>query len=257
MANSSSSSGSSGRETKTVNLGSYTIFTPAEASQEYGILLNKIITKLEKNKDYYLKLIQDMCSCLTANENSSILFFSREQQIAINACSSIKTLFTVELREYCRWYDLSFLKKILQSIEKPRDRKKYTELLDKYKQKIDIHMKLQKIQENCQHMMENLPEGFLKMVAIVQNKIFYQVTLEEYIELQKFISENCDIDPIAMTPLNKMDKSSLLLEWSVPSTVESHMIRAANMNANIFIRQNFICLKISSTVIFDKRDNVS
>ena len=103
---------------------------------------------------------------------------------------------------------------------------------------------------------KNLPVGYHKMVAIVQDRMFSQITLQEYNELKDFISKHCKVEPYVISPLTKGAVSSLLLEWMVPPTAVPHMINMAVMNVNMFIAQKFIYLKISTTVILEKRSNV-
>ena len=230
------------------------ILTPIQASSEFGSLLANILQELAKNEADNLELIKVMCSCLTVEENSSALFFSEEEQKAINACSNIRTLLTTKLRHCWRWDDFSFLKKIVQSLDSAEH---CEQLLDKYEKKIFIQMKLQHIHEHCQQQKQNLPEGYHKMVAIVQDKIFSRITLEEYKQLKDFISQHCKVEPYVISPFTKASVSSLLLEWWIPLTAVPHMVEMATINANVFIAQNFVYLKISSNVIFDKRNNVS
>ena len=245
---------SKGNMSNKVSLPSSMILTPKQASGEFGFLLANIIKELVKNEEENLELIKIMCSCFTVGQGPSALFFSEKQQKEINACGNIRTLFTTNLRDCWRWDDFSFLKKIVQSLDSSHH---CEQLLDQYEQKIYIHMKLQDIHEYCQQQKQNLPEGYHKMVAIVQGKIFSRITLEEYKELKYFISEHCEVEPYVISPFTKATVSSLLLEWWVPLTAVPHMIKMATVNANVFIAQKFVYLKISSTVIFDKRDTVS
>ena len=227
------------------------ILTPKQASSEFGILLHNIIKELTQNETENLELIKVMCSCFMIKDD---LFFNEDQQEAINTCSNIRTLFTKHLRHCWRWDDFSFLKKIIQSLDSA---KHCEQLLDQYEDKLYTQMKLRDIYEYCQQLKQNLPEGYHKMVAIVKNKIFSQITLEEYKELKDFTSKNCKVDTYVISPFAKASVSSLLLEWWIPLTAVPHMIEMATINANVFVTQNFVYLKISSTVIFDKRNNVS
>ena len=230
------------------------ILNPKQASTEFGILLANVIKELAKNEDENLELLKVVCSCLTVNKDPNALLFNGEQQEAINACSNIRTLFTTKLRCCWRWDDFSCLKKIVQSVDSSDHCEK---LFKQYEEKLFIEMKLQDVYEYCQRQKEELPKGYQKMVAIVQNKIFSRITLDEYRELKDFISQHCKVESFVISPFIKASISSLLLEWLVPLTAVPHMIEMATLNANVFIAQNFIYLKISSTVIFDKRDNVS
>ena len=237
-----------------VALTSDMFLNPRQASTEFGILLANITKELAKNEAENLESIKIICSCLTVNKDPSGLLFNEEQQEEINACGNIRTLFTTKLRCCWRWDDFSFLKQILQSVDSDGH---CEHLLDQYEEKLSIKMKLQDIYEYCQQQKETLPEGYHKMVAIVQNKIFSRITLEEYRTLKEFTSQHCKVKSYVLSPFIKAGISSLLLEWLVPLTAVPHMIEMATMNVNVFSAHNFVYLKISSTVIFDKRNNVS
>ena len=220
-----------------ITLPSGMILTPEQASIEFGFLLANIIKELVKNESVNLETIKVMCSCLTIEQHSDALYFNEEQQEAIDACSSIRRLFTRNLRDCWRWDDISLLKKIVQSLDSSDHCER---LLDQYEKKIYVQMKLQEIHEYCQHEKQNLPEGYHKMVAIIRDKIFSQITLEEYNKLRDFVSEHCKVEPYVISPFIKADDSSLLLEWMIPLNAVPHMIEMATINASAFIALNFI-----------------
>ena len=234
-------------------LSSSMIFTPQQASIEFGILLANILKELCKNEVENLELIKVVCSYLTVKDDPSALLFNEEQQEAIDACDNIRVLFKKNLRHCLRCDDFSLLKKIVESLDSPHCIK----LIDRFEKKLYGEMKLKEIHEHCKQKSKDLPVGYHKMVAIVTKKSFFHITLEEYRELKEFILQNCKIEPYVVSPFTDLSIGSLLLEWIIPSTAVSHMIEMATINANVFITQNFIFLKISSTVIFDRRDNVS
>ena len=195
-----------------------------------------------------------MCSYITINDDSNALLFNEDQQEEINACGNIRTLFRKNLRHCWRYDDFAILTKLVQLLDSTDH---CVQLIHQYEKKIYSEMKLQDIHEYCKQESKDLPEGYHKMVAIVKNKSFFRITLEEYRELKEFISQHCKVEPYVISPFDELGFGSLLLEWFVPMTAVPHMIEMATVNANIFIAQNFMFLKISSTVIFDKRDNVS
>ena len=235
-------------------LPSNTIFTPEQASSEFGILLSNIIKELSKNEPENLELIKDVCSYLTVKGDPNALLFNGDQQEAINACGNIRTLFRNNLRHCWRWDDFSILTKIVQSLDSTDH---CMQLIHQYEKKIYSEMKLKDIYEYCKQESKDLPEGYHKMVAIVKNKSFFRITLAEYKQLKEFISQHCKVEPYVISPFTEAWPGSLSLEWFVLSTAVPHMIEMATVNANVFITQNFMFMKVSSKVIFDKRDNVS
>ena len=234
-------------------LSSNMIFTPEQASIEFGILLANILKELCKNEMENLDLIKVVCSYLSVKDDPGALLFNEEQREEIDACGNIRILFKKNLRHCLRWDDFSLLKTIVESLDSPH----CITLIDQFEKKLYSKMKLKEIHEHCKQENRDLPVGYHKMVAIVTKKSFFRITLEEYRELKEFIMQHCKVEPHVMSPFTDLSVGSLLLEWLVPSTAVSYMIEMATMNANVFITQNFIFLKISSTVIFDRRNNVS
>ena len=225
---------------------------PTYARTEFTILVTKISQQLQQNEAENLDFIKGMCCHLTiaANEeDSDVLLFDDDQQSAISECTTIKTLFRTKLRHCWRWDDFSFLKAIVQAVGDPVSES----LLKQYEQKLDGTMKLQKIYEFCEQEDCSLPEGYEEMVAIVSNKLFYQVTKEEYEKIKQFTSEHCRVKPYVLLPFKRVSSSSLLVVWPIPSTAVSYMIYMATTNVNSFIKKSFIYLKISSSIIIDQR----
>ena len=231
------------------------ISMPNKASAEFSILLVSIMKELEKNEVENLKTIKNMCAFLTVNDNSDALLFNEDQHDNIKACNDINVLFTKHLRGCWRWDDFSLLKAIIQYLGSD----KCEELLSQYESKICYKMKLQDIYEQCMRDNLAIPTGFDEMVAIVSNKIFSRITKEEYDELKQFVAKHLGVKEYVIYPFYKMGESSLLLEWSIPSTAVSHIVEAATRNSFMFIINAFVYLRVSTKVIVDrrKRENVS
>ena len=183
------------------NLPSNMIFGPAQASAEFGILLSNVVKELAKNEAENLELIKDICSCLTVKKGDDLLF-NEQQQEEINCCGSIRILFITKLRFCWRWDDIAFLKQIVYSM----DTNDYCgQLIEQYEYKLWIMMKLQDIYECCQQEQKYLPEGFHKMVAIVQSKCFHRITLEEYRKFNEFVCQHCKADPYVISPFMSIE----------------------------------------------------
>lgn len=227
------------------------IITPDQASSEFSTLMMNIIRELKKNETEYLEAIKDICSFLTIKGDPSILLFNEKQQEAIGACDNIRTLFTKHLRGCWRFDEFPLLKVIIQSLGLHQ----CEEMVNQYEKKFYSKMKLQEIHEHCKQERQTVPAGYHKMVAIVENKIYSRITKEEYDELKIFISKHCGVEEYFLSPFYKVAPSSLILEWFISVTVVSHMVEMASRNTNVFILNSFVYLKISSHVIFDKRND--
>ena len=227
--------------------------TPEKSSAEFGYLLVKIVEELKRDEDNNLENMKTILSTLTVKGNTQKRMFSDEQLEALEACNNIRILLARKLRHYYRWDDFSFLEIILSNL----DSDKCSKWLEMYAKKLDSKMKLQDIQEYCNKEKQEMPEGFEKMVAIVTNKNFCTITLEEYEELKQFIAQQCGVESYTMLPSFKVSLSSLILEWCIPCNVVDLMKKMAKENLDVLLAESVVYLKLSSTVIFDKRDIVS
>ena len=229
------------------------ICTPNEASIEFSILLIKIIKELQKNESENLEVIKGFCPNLTPKADSTSLLFSTEQLEAIITCSNLKTMFQEKLRGCWRWDDYSLLQKFVHFIKS----NVCIELLQQYQQRLDCAMKLQAIYEHCKQVNCKPPAGYAEMCAIIKNKSFLDITLEEYHKLKEFISQHCEIESCFIPPFTNASQSSLQLEWFIPLTVMMYMVKNATNNTDAFIKAGFVYMRISSHVILDKRKDVS
>lgn len=194
-----------------------------------------------------------MSSTLTVKNKPDARMFNDKQIEEIQACNNVQTLLMNKLRHCYRWDDFSILTVLMSSM----DSEKCLNLLETFKVKIDSKMKLQQIYEHCKQTECCFSEEYHKMVAIVKDKFFFTITKEEYEKLKKFISEQCGVEAYVMSPLSKASSSSLLLEWHIPCTAVAFMIEIASKNKSVFIKKNFVYVKISSTVVLDCLNSVS
>ena len=227
--------------------------TPEEASIEFGILLNEIIEELEKNEKSNLRKLKTISSTLTVHKNSKIRVFNDRQMEEIQACNDIYTILTDKLRHCYRWDDCSMLSILMLSVNSTS----CLNLLRNFQVKVNSKMKLQQICEHCKQKGFECSEEYHKIVAIVDDKIFSDITLEEYGVLKHFVSEQCGVEDYVISPFIKASSSSLILQWYIPVTAVDYMIKMATSNEKSFAKNCFVYLKISSSVILDNRDIVS
>ena len=224
--------------------------TPDEASVEFGILLDEIVLELEKNEASNLRRLKTVSSTLIVQKASKDHVFTDGQLEEIKACDSINTLLVYKLRHCYRWDDYSMLTVLTLSIKSEN----CLSLLRNFEVKINSKMKLQRIYEHCKQTSAEFSEEYHKIVTIVRDKIFSEITKEEYDVLKHFVSEQCGVEDYVMSPVNKASSSSLILEWYIPVTAVAHMIKIALSNKLNFTENCFVYLKISSTLIFDHRN---
>jgi len=226
--------------------------SPDEASVEFGVVVSELLTELEKNKSENLKKLKTISCSLTLKRNPTMKVFADREIEAIQACDSIDVLLNVKLRHCYRWDDYSMLRILMSSLIA----KKSLKLLEKFENKLDSKMKLQQIAEHCSNTKASLPSGYQKMVAIVK-KDFYSISKKEYDKLKQFTSQHCGVEPHVICPFSKASPfDSFAIEWFISASVVSYAITKAKRNVQNFSAKMFVYLKISSTVIFDHRDNV-
>ena len=211
--------------------------TPDEASVEFGILLNKIIIELEKDKTSNLETLKTISSTLTVRRNSDVRVFNDRQMEEIQACNDIRIILTDKLRHCYRWDDYSMLSMLMLSVNSEN----CLSLIKKFEVKINSKRKLQQIYEHCKQKGFECSEKYHKIVAIVDDKIFLNITLEEYLVLKHFVSKQCGVEDYVISPFIKASSSSLILEWYIPVTAVDHMIKWLQV-MNITSVENVLCI---------------
>ena len=232
---------------------SNSIQTVEQASVEFAILLDEILQELKKNEENNLKLLKIMSSTLTVKDKSGVLMFSDSEVEGIRCCNNIDTLLVVKLRHCYRWDDHSMLNVLVKGIKS----QKCLQLLQMFDFKMYSQIKLQQISAQLSQDKVRFPENYDKMIAII-DKIFSDITKEEYDALKQFLSQNCGVEPYVISPFSKASPfSSVVIEWFIPVNTAPYMIEIAKINGTMLTKEKFLYLKISSTVIFDHRENVS
>ena len=226
------------------------ITTPSQADAEFAILMMKIVKELQQNENENLATMKTICSYLRIGEDSGISLFNENQLEEIKACTNITDLFTAKLHHCWKWDNISSLKMIIQSLNSDACKK----LLDQFEEKIDATMKLQSIYNHCKEENKALPDGFVKMVAIIKNKMFSTITKKEFDELTQFFSDKCGVYPCVMSLWQVSPFNSIMLEWLVPTTAVEHMEDNSLKNVDKFVMKSCLYLKISSKIIFDHRN---
>ena len=226
--------------------------TTDKVSAEFGVLLFEILEELKQNESANLTKLKIISSTLTVKDKSEIKMFSDSELEDIQSCKSIETLLVNKLRHCYRWDDHSLLTVYMSSLKS----EKCLKLLHLFDAKIYSLHKLHQIQEQLPPESSEVPKDYVKMIAIV-DKVFSEITKEEYDELKKFIADHCGVEPYVISPFLKTHPYfSIAIEWGIPVTATSYMIEMAKINEQKFCKETFVCLKISSAVIFDHRDNV-
>jgi len=230
------------------------IKVPCEASAEFGVLLGEILELLKKNEVKNLFIVKSICSSLTIKDDTDILFFNAEQLKAIEAYDDIAALFRQQFRYFWRWDDCTFLSIVVSKLKQGAA---CVDMIQMYKNKLCSDIKLCHIYEQYKQDGCDVPDGYSKMIAIVQNKTYAEITLKEYEQLKEFITKHCGVEAYVLCPFCKAGSHSLILEWYIPTTAVKHMVDIATQNANLFVTEGCVYLKILLYKIIDRREIVS
>jgi len=217
-------------------------------------LLGDILELLKKNEAKNLFIVKSICSSLTIKDDTDILFFNAEQLKEIEAYDDIAALFRQQFRYFWRWDDCTFLTIV---VSKLKEGAACIEMIQMYKNKLCSDIKLCHVYEQYKQEGCDIPDGYSKMVAIVKNRTYADITLKEYEELKEFISKHCGVETYVLCPFCKAGSHSLILEWCIPLPAVKHMVDTATKNTDVFITEGFLYLKILLYKIFDIREIVS
>ena len=210
--------------------------------------------ELEKNETKNLRRLKAISSSLTIQNNSKVHVFTDTKLKEIQACNKIDILLIDKLRHCYRWDDCSILTVLMSSIKST----KCLKLIKNFEVKVNSKMKLQQIyDEHCKQPGFKMTKEYHKIIAIVNDRLFSDITLEEYHVLKHFVSEQSGVEDYVISPFTKASSSSVILEWYIPVTAVGHMIKIALRNKRIFFKNCFVYMKISSSVILDCRNIVS
>ena len=149
------------------------------ASIEFGHLLSEILEELKQNESAYLDKLQIISSTLTVKDRSGVKMFSDGQLEDIQSCTSIKILLVNKLRHCYRWDDHYLLNVLLSSLKA----EKCLKLLHLFEVKVYSQLKLHEIKAQLPQESSEIPEGYEKMIAIV-DKVFSEITKADYDELK-------------------------------------------------------------------------
>jgi len=187
-------------------------------SVEFAALVADIAEILEvKLKPKELNKFKCICTNLASKESS--LVFSSQEIARIKACASVCDLFD-ELRDHWR-YDSHFL---LYTIVKKSGSPEAMQMLKLFEKKIKYHQKLKEVYDNSQSSQTPLPEGYTKMVAIVE-KDYDEITLAECKEIDEMLLSY--FGGPALRPPSYGPAGSIKITWYIPIEAVGRALKKA------------------------------
>jgi len=188
-------------------------------SAQFSSLVRTVENVLDKSSKN-LETCKQFCLYLTISDNSDIPLFSDEQLKKIKICTSFKELFEL-LRQHWSWKEYCILRHIISESES----KEAKDELEKYEKIMGSYFGLQLIADNFSP--DELPDEYIKMTIIV-DKPYKELTLQNFVELRKFIFDQMDVKPYIAHPFIKFLFNSLHLEWYVLQQAVPHMVKMSH-----------------------------
>lgn len=211
-------------------------------SAQFSSLVRTVESVLDKSYKN-LETCKRFCLDLTISDNSDVLLFNNNQLKKIKECTSFRELFEL-LRQHWNWKEYCILEHIISQSES----KEAKDELEKYKKAMSSYCGLQLIADNFSP--NELPIEYVKMAIIVE-KPYKELTLEQFVELRDFIFKQMDVRPYIAHPFIKFLYSSLHMEWYILQQAVPHMIKMSCKNIKRFKKYSIVHIQIGEETVLD------
>ena len=215
----------------------------SKQSAEFGTLLSEIQGILEQAPKLNLDKLKAICFSLTSNDSS--LTFNSQEIARIKACTSVDDMF-YELRDYWRYDDHPLLYAIVKRSGSPEAMQK----LELFRNKMKYHKKLTEVYDHSQSSQTPLPEGYTKMVAIVE-KDYDEITFAECEEIKKMLYSYFG-DPVPRPPTYE-PSDSIKITWYIPIEAVGRVLERAYRATEKFPLLSISFFEVHEIIIWNKK----
>ncbi|XP_065903589.1 putative leucine-rich repeat-containing protein DDB_G0290503 isoform X7 [Dysidea avara] len=212
-------------------------------SIEFGTLIAEIAEILQEEVKSNLKRLTTVCYSITSKGNS--LLFNSAEIAKIKACESVHDLF-YELRGHWRYDDHP----LLYAIVKQSGSKKAMGKLEMYRSKIKYHQKVQNIYDHSVSSKTPLPDGYTRMVAIVE-KNYNEITKKEYEEIETMLLGN--FGGPALRPPTFWPTHSTKIVWYIPTEAVGSVLKMAYHATEMFPLLSISFFEVDGVIIWNKK----
>ena len=214
-----------------------------EPTVEFGALVSDIQDILEEKFKSNLNKLKTICFNLRSKENA--LLFNSQEIAKIKECSTVYDLF-FELRGYWR-YDCHSL--LLMMVKKSGS-KEAMEKIKIFRSKMKSHQKLKEIYDHSQSGQTSLPDGYSKMVGIVE-KYYDDITLEECEEIEKMLLSY--FGGPALRPPTYEPSDSIKITWYIPTEAVDEVLKRTHQATEIFPYLFISFFEVAGIVIWNTK----
>ena len=211
-------------------------------SAQFSSLVRTVESVLDKSYKN-LETCKRFCLDLTISDNSDVLLFNNDQLKKIKECTSFRELFEL-LRQHWNWKEYCILEHIISQSES----KEAKDELEKYKKAMSSYCGLQLVADNFSP--NELPVEYVKMAIIVE-KPYKELTLEQFVELRDFIFKQMDVRPYIAHPFIKFLYSSLHMEWYILQQAVPHIIKMSFKNIKRLKEYSIVHIQIGEETVLD------
>jgi len=218
----------------------------SKQSIEFGIVVSDIADILEAEMKTNLRKLTIICCSITSPGPMYSLIFTSQKIAKIKACTSVYDLF-LELRGHWRYDDHP----LLYAIVKQSGSKKAAEKLEKFRNKIKYHQKLVDIYDHYQSTKTPPPEGYTKMVAIVE-KDYDAITKKEYQEIERMLLDYSCGGP-ALRPPTFWPHHSIKIVWYIPVEAVGNALKLVYQATEIFSLLSISFFEVDGVIVWNKK----
>ena len=218
----------------------------SKPSIEFGTVVSEIADILESEIKTNLRKLATVCFSITSPGPTNSLTFTSQEMAKIKACSSVYDLF-FELRGHWRYDDHP----LLYAIVKQSGSKKAQEKLEQFRNKIKYYQKLVDLYDHHQSTSTLPPEGYTKMVAIVE-KDYDTITKTDYEEIERMLLDYSCGGP-ALRPPTFLPDHSIKIIWYIPTEAVSNVLKMAYQAMEMFSLLSISLFEVDGIIVWNKK----
>ena len=187
-------------------------------------------------------ICKEYCTLLRISNNSNEPLYSDEDVAKIKKSQTFKQLFDI-ISMHMSWDEHSILTEIVDHCESMEGLQE----IEIFEKKLTLCQGQQILSST---LAEKVSRDFAKFCVVI-NKPYKSITIEEYKNVKEYIFGNLNTNAYVTIGSFRILFHSLHIEWFVTVQAVHHMIINAYQNKDIFIKEDFVFMKIGTEVLID------
>ena len=217
---------------------------PDKYSAEFGYLVSNVSEIIQneinsRNRCQSLESVKRALCQVTVHSMSSKPLFSNEQIVQIKKSKDMFEL-TEQCRTHWTWSKYSLLKLVIKKSGCPTAKSE----LSKFQRKVHAMQRLKNLGTEWLQKTNKYPDDYERMAVIVDED-YDDITVEQFEEVEKFISKITQL-PVSAMQLDRVgETNSVFLEWGIPAEAVRFVVMLAYQNKELFLQRSFLLLRIA------------